>query len=156
MSASSDWQIGPSILEEGLGRSSREVGLSIASEVWPSLWSLRLHGSSRGIELRASSCLSSPSQDSDFDATPVREAGDGHWSWYPEDSMELAAVLAQEPGMSGCDEADECFHGAGKIQAQGTEKGGPRLMSPIMRLDVFLDEAVPDFPFAQAAKAPSV
>ena len=25
-----------------------------------------------------------------------------------------------------------------------------RLMAPIMRLDVFLDEAVPDFPFAQA------
>ncbi|CAE7682633.1 unnamed protein product [Symbiodinium sp. CCMP2456] len=112
---------------------------------------------SPGIELRANSGLSSASQDGDFDATPVREAGDGHWGWYPEDSMELAAVLAQEPGMSGWDKADECFHGAGKMQAHGlTDKGGPRLMAPIMRLDVFLDEAVPDFPFAQAAKVPAV
>ena len=59
-----------------------------------------------------------------------------------------------------------------EAQAHGlTEKAGPRLgptgaggaavtgraqpfvfrlMAPIMRLDVFLDEAVPDFPFAQA------
>ncbi|CAK9075153.1 Uncharacterized protein SCF082_LOCUS36468 [Durusdinium trenchii] len=67
-------------------------------------------------------------------------------SWYPEDSMELDAVLAQElcRVMFRLRPPSRRVHAAGRAA---------QFKSPIMRLDVFLDEDVPEFPFA---KVPSV
>eukprot|EP00434_Breviolum_minutum_P024535 symbB.v1.2.021670.t1/scaffold1886.1/size97136/9 len=64
-------------------------------------------------------------------------------NWYPEDSMELDAVLAQELGLV---ESVRCrLPEKSVLQAICSQQ----LKNPIMRLDVFLDEDVPDFPFAK-------
>eukprot|EP00435_Cladocopium_sp_Y103_P063363 s361_g25.t1 len=74
-------------------------------------------------------------------------------NWYPEDSMELDAVLAQDQlrrmrknGELGLTRADlgRCrFPENCMLQAMRS----PQFKSPIMRLDVFLDEDIPEFPF---------
>mmetsp|Transcript_47239 Transcript_47239/g.102972 ORF Transcript_47239/g.102972 Transcript_47239/m.102972 type:complete len:172 (-) Transcript_47239:69-584(-) len=66
-------------------------------------------------------------------------------NWYPEDSMELDAVLAEELGFAHTDLGRCRFPENCMLQAMRS----PQFKSPIMRLDVFLDEDIPEFPFAK-------
>mmetsp|Transcript_16699 Transcript_16699/g.28409 ORF Transcript_16699/g.28409 Transcript_16699/m.28409 type:complete len:174 (-) Transcript_16699:69-590(-) len=73
-------------------------------------------------------------------------------NWYPEDSMELDAVLAEELGFSPADLGRCRFPENCMLQAMRS----PQFKLPIMRLDVFLNEDIPEFPFAKAHEAQGV
>mmetsp|Transcript_28221 Transcript_28221/g.50944 ORF Transcript_28221/g.50944 Transcript_28221/m.50944 type:complete len:213 (+) Transcript_28221:62-700(+) len=105
--------------------------------------------------LEAVPSVASEMQDSDVDALVSREALKGQQSdgdnWYPVDSMELDAVLAQELGLSiSCKQSAR-----GTSQLEPGSKQTISLIPSVMSLGSFLDEEVPDFPFSSMQKAKS-